>query len=351
MRMRVTIADIAREAGVSKATVSRILNDRADGVGAETRLRVRQIMERLDYTPSGAARDLATGKSRCIGLVLPDIGDPFSPLMIRGIEATLRGLGYGLFLCDSENDLEREKEQLRMLAQRRVEGVILNPALSGDAGQVELLERRSVPYVLLDRAIEGRPYLPGVFADNRAGARMGVEYLLTGGTRRLAFLNGPADMSVSQLREAGVADAFRAAGLDVTSFARGCGDYSVESGERYIDEALRGTAGSAASRPGTQLPFDTVFAANDRMAIGVVRALRKHGIDVPGTVEVMGFDDIELASLVEPPLTTVAQPAFDMGLQVARMLLQIIAGKRPPRKVMLLDPKLVVRGTTRARPR
>jgi LacI family transcriptional regulator len=341
--MSVTIADIAKEAQVSKATVSRVLNDRAEGVGAETRLRVKEVMRRLDFAPSGAARDLATGKSRCIGLVIPDIIDPFAPLMIRGIEAALRGLGYGLFLCDSENDLEREKEQLSLLVERRVEGVILNPALSGDASQVELLERRSVPYVLLDRGIEAGRSAPGVYTDNRAGARMGVEYLLSGGARRPAFLNGPEGLSVSRLREAGVEDAFRAAELDVMSIARGSGDYTVESGERFIDGLLNATG------PGPA--FDAVFAANDRMAIGAVRALRRQGIDVPGTVEVVGFDDIELASLVEPPLTTVAQPAFEMGRQAGRMLFQTIAGKRQSKKSLMLDPKLVVRGTTRPRQR
>jgi LacI family transcriptional regulator len=339
--MSVTIADIAREARVSKATVSRVLNDRADGVGAETRLRVKEVMERLDFAPSGAARDLATGRSRCIGLVLPDIVDPFSPLMIRGIEAALRGLGYGLFLCDSENDLEREKEQLRLLVERRVEGIILNPALSADASQLEVLERRSVPYVLLDRGIEAGRSVPGVYTDNRAGARMGVEYLLSGGARRLAFLNGPEGLSVSRLREAGVEDAFRAADLDFASIARGSGDYTVESGERFVDGLVDG-GGACPS-------FDAVFAANDRMAIGVVRALRRRGIDVPGTVEVVGFDDIELASLVEPPLTTVAQPAFEMGRQAAQILFQAIDGKRQLKKSLLLDPKLVVRGTTRPR--
>ena len=349
--MSVTIADIAKEAQVSKATVSRVLNDRAEGVGAETRLRVKEVMRRLDFAPSGAARDLATGKSRCIGLVIPDIVDPFSPLMIRGIEATLRGHGYGLFLCDSENELEREKEQLRLLVERRVEGVILNPALSGDASQLELLDKRSVPYVLLDRGIEAGRSLPGVYTDNRAGARMGVEYLLAGGARRLAFLNGPEGLSVSRLREAGVEDAFRAAGIDVASIARSSGDYTVESGERFVDGLLDGHGPSpAASLVSYSPPFDSVFAANDRMAIGAVRALRRRAIDVPGTVEVVGFDDIELASLVEPPLTTVAQPAFEMGKQAARMLFQTIDDKRQLKKALLLDPKLVVRGTTRPRP-
>jgi DNA-binding LacI/PurR family transcriptional regulator len=178
---------------------------------------------------------------------------------------------------------------------------------------------------------------------------MGVEYLLSGGARRIVFLNGPEGLSVSRLREAGVEDAFRAADLDVAPIARGSGDYTVESGERFVDGLLDANGPTPVlSRADSSPRFDAIFAANDRMAIGAVRALSRRGIAVPGTVEVVGFDDIELASLVEPPLTTVAQPAFEMGRHVARMLLQIIAGDRQLKSVML-DPMLVVRGTTRPR--
>jgi LacI family transcriptional regulator len=344
--MRATIADIAKEAGVSKATVSRVLNERVEGVGAETRLRVKAVMERLEFEPCGVARGLATGKSLSVGLVVPDIADPFFPLLIRGIEDALRGEGYGLFLCDSGLDIEKEKESLRKLLEKRVDGVILNSTMSDCDCQLDLLDRRLVPYVLLDRMIEARPSAAGVYADNRKGARMAVEFLLGGGARRPLFINGPAELSVSKLRGAGVEEACRDGGLDLAALLRGEGDYSVESGERAVDSLL----GSSGSKQGaSRLPFDAVFAANDRMAIGALRALRRRGIGVPKEVEIVGFDDIEAAHLVEPPLTTVAQPAFEMGRESALLLLKLIEGKKPRKRAIVIEPVLVIRGTTRPR--
>lgn len=338
--MSVTIADIAKEAGVSKATVSRVLNESAEGVGPETRLRVKAVMERLDFEPCGVARGLATGRSSSIGLVIPDIADPFFPLLIRGIEDALRDEGYGLFLCDSGLDIAKEKEQVRMLLEKRVDGVILNSTLSDCDCQLDLLDRRGVPYVLLDRMIEARPAAAGVYADNLKGARLAMGHLLGGGARRPLFISGPAALSVSKLRRAGAEAACRDRGLDPASMLRVEGDHSVESGER-LTASLLGADG---------LPFDAVFASNDRMAIGAMRALKARGIEVPGRMEVVGFDDIEAASLVEPPLTTVAQPAFEMGRESALLLLKLIEGKRPRKRTIVIEPALVVRGTTRPRP-
>ncbi len=336
-----TIADIAKEAGVSKATVSRVLNERPEGVGAETRSRVKSVIEKLDFEPCGVARGLATGKSRSIGLVIPDVADPFAPLLIRGIEDALRSRTYGLFLCDSDRDIAKEKEHVRMLLEKRVDGVILNSTISDCDCQLDLLDKRSVPYVLLDRIIEARPSGAGVFVDNRKGARMAAELLLDGGSRRLLFINGPEELSVSKLRKAGVADAYLARGIDPSSVLYGTGDYSVASGERVTGACL----GSAGGKPG----FDAVFAANDMMAIGAMRVLKRRGLRVPADVEVVGFDDVEPARLVEPALTTVAQPAFDMGRESALMLLRLIDGKRPRTRTMLMEPTLVIRETTRPR--
>jgi LacI family transcriptional regulator len=339
--MGVTIADIAKEAGVSKATVSRVLNERAEGVGPETRLRVKAVIARREFEPCGVARGLATGKSRSVGLVVPDIADPFFPLLIRGIEDALRSRSYGLFLCDSDRDISKEKEQVRMLLEKRVDGVILNSTISDCDCQLDLLDRRSVPYVILDRIIEARFSAAGVYVDNRKGARMATEFLLSGGARRLLFVNGPAELSVSKLRRAGVEDACRAGGMDLAAVQHGNGDYSVESGERFFDALLDSSRGVPS--------FDAVFAANDRMAIGSMRSLRKHKVAIPAEVEVVGFDDIETSRLVEPPLTTVAQPAFDMGRECALLLLRLIDGQRPRKRTIVMDPTLVIRGSTRQR--
>jgi LacI family transcriptional regulator len=341
--MRTTIADIAREAGVSEATVSRVLNERTEGVGAATRARVKQVMARMEFEPCGVARGLATGKSSSVGLVIPDVADPFFPLLIRGIEDVLRRRGYGLFLCDSDLDIRREEEHVRMLLEKRVDGVILNSTLSDCDCQLDLLEKRSVPCVMLDRSIEVRPGGAGVYVDNRKGARMATELLVKGGARRLLFINGPEQLSVCKLRRLGMEDAWQEAGLDPAAIRRGSGDYSVESGERVAEAHL-----DAPGLPGGK-PFDAVFAANDRMAIGAMRALKRHGWRIPEEIEVVGFDDVEPARLVEPPLTTVAQPAFAMGRKSAELLLALIDGKKPRQRMIVMEPALVLRGTTRPR--
>lgn len=335
-----TIADVAREAGVSLATVSRVVNDKAEGVGAATRRRVKEVIARLGYEPCGVARGLATGKSRTVGLVVPDIADPFYPLIIKGAEEALRDLGYGTFLCESDRDMAKEKAHLRILVEKRVDGVILDSTESDCGSQLEVLERRGIPYVLLDRMMEARPSAPGVYSDNHEGGVLATSHLLDRGARRICFVGGPSEIALSRLREAGMADACRARGLDPATVVRTSGDFSVASGERAIEPLLGGSGGSP--------PFDAVFAASDRMAIGAMRALRRRGLRVPEDVQVVGFDDIELAALVEPPLTTVAQPSFEMGRRSAELLLRLIDGRRPRKRSILLEPALVIRGTTRS---
>jgi len=339
--MKPTISDIANEAGVSLATVSRVLNDKAEGVGPETRARVKAIIERLGYEPCGVARGLATGRSRTVGLVVPDIADPFYPLLIKGAEDELRRRGYGLFLCDSDLDIAKEKEHVRILMEKRVDGVILDTTLTDCDCQLDMLESRAVPYVLLDRAIEGRASAAGVYSDNRGGALRAAAYLLDGGARRILYIDGPRGLALSRLRREGVEAAFRERGLDPSALLDSSGDYSVASGERAMDAVLDDSGGRAR--------FDAVFSSNDRMAIGALRALKKRGIRVPEDVEIVGFAGIELAAFVEPPLTTVAQPAFEMGRRGARLLLSLAEGERPAEPTIILEPELVVRGTTRKR--
>jgi LacI family transcriptional regulator len=345
--MRTTIADIAKAAGVSEATVSRVLNERTQGVGAQTRLRVKEIMAQMDFAPCGVARGLATGRSLAVGLVIPDVADPFFPLLIRGIEDALRKRGYGLFLCDSDQDIRKEAEHVRMLMEKRVDGVILNSTLSDCDCHLDLLDRRSVPYVLLDRIIEVRPGGAGVYVDNRKGGRMATELLLQGGARRLLFINGPEALSVCKLRWLGVQDAFQARGLDPSLIRYQAGNYSVESGEQAAEAFLQAAQAQGQAAEGT--PCDAVFAANDRMAIGAMRALKRHGLRIPEQVEVVGFDDVEPGRLVEPPLSTVAQPAFEMGRKSAELLLALIDGKKPRKRMIVMEPALVLRGSTRPR--
>lgn len=337
MSMRATISDIAKEAGVSLATVSRVLNNKTDGVGADTRRRIKDIIERLEYEPCGLARGLATGNTRSVGLLVPDISDPFYPHLIKGAEEELRDKGYGLFLCDSDLDGVKEKEHLRILLEKRVDGVILDPVASEDDSCLWLLEKHGVPYVLLDRAIDRREGAAGVYADNLAGARTAAGYLLDGVARNIAYIDGPKGLSIASMRRKGAEEAYKARGLDPASMRLVQGDYSIKGGERAAEEILAGGA------------FDAIFASNDRMAIGALRVLKRRGVAVPGEIELMGFDGIELASLVEPALTTMEQPTFEMGRRAAALLLALAKGEVPEERTVMLEPRLVARETTKPR--
>lgn len=342
--MGLTISDIAAKAGVSKATVSRVLNRRPEGVGAETRARIEAIVRETGFQRSAVARTLATGESRTIGLIIPDITNPFYPLLVRGVEGALRQSGYSLLLCNSDRSIEKESDYVRVLLEKGVDGVILDSAASDCDCQLKLLDDKGVPCVLLDRAITGRRKRNGVFVDNRHGAHEAASYLFSRDRRALIFINGPADLSQSRQRLAGVVDAVREKGLPDTALHVLDGDFSLASGYRLTLDLLD----RAGRRHDRRLPFDAIFAANDVMAVGALRALKQRGVAVPDEVEVVGFDDIELASLVEPPLTTVSQPTLEMGARSAELLLRLVAGERPRAKNLILKPRLVLRGTTQA---
>lgn len=342
--MKITISDIAKQAGVSKATVSRVLNHHPEGVGAEKRAQIQAILNETGFQPSGFARGLATGKSHSIGLIIPNITNPFYPLLVRGVEDVLNRAGYSLFLCNSDGNLVKEKEYVRVLLEKGVDGVILNSAASNCDCHLSLLDSQGVPHVTLERIIEGQLTSYGVFLDNREGARLATRYLLSQEGCRLAYLNGPAEHSQSKLRRAGLEDVLSEKGFPLASVRILQGDDSIQSGQLLIGEALDNWEYDRSSgRP----PFNAVFAGNDLMAVGAMQALKLHNIKVPDEVQIIGFDDIELAQLVEPALSTVSQPTFEMGSRSAELLLQLISGKKPRSKTVTMKPTLVLRGTTK----
>ena len=340
--MKITLADIAEKAGVSKATVSRVLNNRPEGVGQATRARIQQIVEATGFQPSGVARGLATGKSRTVGLIIPDIANPYFPMLVRGVEMALSKAGYSLFLCNSACSILKEKDYVQLLMEKGVDGVILDSAESECDCQLELLEKKGVPFVLLDRNIRGRAGSVGVFVDNHQGAQLAASHLFAREDCSLLFLNGPVDLSLSMLRLAGVEDVMRAKGVPANRLTVLHGDYSIES----VYQLILGLIASA--KTPSQLPFNAIFASCDLMAVGALRALKARGFDVPQDVEIIGFDDIELARLVEPPLSTVSQPAMEMGALSAELLLRMIKGSLPRPKTRIMKPTLVLRGTTRS---
>jgi LacI family transcriptional regulator len=336
--MKPTIADIAKKAGVSKATVSRVLNDKSEGVSDATRVRIKALIQELAFQPCAVARGLATGKSRSVGLIIPDIANPFYPPLVRGIESVLFKRGYGLFLCDSDKDPEKEKEHIRSLLEKRVDGVILSSVISDCDCQLDLLDERRTPYVLLDRIIETRKAGAAVYLDNRRGAKIATEHLIERGTSRLLFINGPEDFALSKLRLLGVQDAWNEGAEPRNPIIIRHGNYTATSGELIVEALLQDAEG----RPS----FNGIFAANDMMALGALRSLKRWKIRLPQDVVLIGFDDVEAAQYVEPPLTTIAQPTFEMGKKGAELLLRLMDGEKPRKRIVVMEPTLVIRGTT-----
>lgn len=336
---KLTISDIAARAGVSKATVSRVLNDRAEGVGPKTRERVRAILQETGFQPSSVARGLATGQSRSIGLIIPDVINPFHPALVGGAEAALSAAGYSLFLCNTGSNGAKQGDYIRVLIDKRVDGVILDSVGFEAETQVRLLEREGIPVVLLDCVIGDRSSRYGVFLDNHHGVGEAMGFLFRRPDRRLLYIGGPPDVSQSVDRRDGVEAIARERSLGPDRLTILDGDFTLDCGCRLMKDLIKAAGGGP-------LPFNGVFAANDMMALGVLKALRQAGIAVPDDVEVMGYDDIAFAHLIDPPLSTVAQPARDMGAASAELLLRLINGDKPRRKTVVMKPRLMLRGTT-----
>lgn len=311
--MAATIADVAELAGVSTATVSRVLA----GVGRarpDTRARVLDAARALDYRPSEVARSLQRRSTQTIGLVITDIENPYFPQLVRSVEDGARAAGYAVLLCNAADDPEREAFYLELLADRRVDGLIIAASSLG-VRHVEWLASPPVPVVLVNTAAPDLG-LPSVTSDNELGARLATEHVLGLGHRRLGFLRPPPRNVDAPLRLAGIRSAMLDAGLAPHELAIATGDPLVGGGEVATEALLRTAPATTA-----------ILAYNDLMAIGSLRALRRHGRRVPADMSVVGFDDVAMAAYVDPPLTTIVQRTDVMGQWAIDRLLTAM---RPP---------------------
>lgn len=325
-----SIKDVARLAGVSTATVSRTLAE-PDKVAAQTRDKVRDAIRRSGYVRNELARSFRMQSTQTILVLVPDIGNPFYSLIIQGLEEVARRHGYRLLLGDTQNHPEREGEYLQGVMQRQVDGVIsLGHTLPSP---LPLKDGRPVPLVMACEYLHDTS-VTSVSIDNVAAAKLATRHLLDLGHRRIAFINGPAATPLSKDRLRGYRAALREAGISYDSALVVRGDFSLASGERATAALLHG-----------KRKFTALFAASDAMAIGAIKTLRAHGIDVPRAVSVVGFDDIEFAQYVDPPLTTVHQPRRDIGRATMARLIASLDGSAAPERVVL-GHELVVRGST-----
>jgi len=331
----VTLKALAARLGVHPSTVSRVANgDPSLRVTAVTRERIEAVLRETGYRPNGIARSLKLRQSFVLGVIVPDITNPFFASMYRGIEDASLPRGYNVILCNTDGSPDRERSQLEMLLERRVDGLMLASAYLQDPS-VRRLRADRLPHVLVNRFSD--PEDPFVGSDDQAGARTVTEHLAQLGHARIGHLSGPRRVSTSVLRLRGYQAGLQAAGLEFDP------RLVVESG--YIEEGGLRAALKLLDRPDLERPT-AVFAVNDLAALGVYDACRRLGLGIPGDLAVAGFNDIANASKLDPPLTTIQVPVHEMGVVAAGILIdQVESGELSSRRVVFA-PQLVVRGST-----
>lgn len=325
----VKIVDVAKQAGVSTATVSRVLNGKVF-VAEKLRERVETAVAELGYNPNMAARNLRTLRSSKVLLLVPDISNPFFGKVIRGAEQAARQAGFAVVLGDTRNDPAFEDQYATMLARREVDGLIfLGHRLPKPLRKLVAQRTAGVPVV---NGCEPAPQLglSSVHIDNVQAGRDATDYLLGLGHRRIGVVTGPLSSPLSQDRLSGVGDAMRACPDGVLSVRTG--DFSIESGFREARELIGGGA-------------TALFCFSDEMALGAMSAIGEAGLVCPGDISVVGFDDVRFASFSAPALTTISQPADEIGSRAMELLLRHIADPAAEPEVVVLPHRLVVRGS------
>ena len=328
------IGDVAAAAGVSPATVSRVMNG-SGTVSPDRAAAVLEAAQRLGYTPSGPARALRQQRARVWAAIIADIENPFFTEMVRGIADVASTEGHRLVLCNTDEDIDKEAAYLGVALAEQMAGVVIALA-SADSDLRPLLDRR-VPVVAVDRRpTHYEDALDSVVVDNALGARQATEHLIAGGAARIACITGPARATTAQERLTGYQQGLAGAGRRSVAALVRHADFRAEGG--YA--AARGLL-AAKDRP------DALFVANNLMTLGALRAARDVGLRVPDDLLLVGFDDAPWTTLMDPQLTVVAQPTYEMGRQAARLL--ATASPDLPARHVVLPPTLVVRGSSQPR--
>ncbi len=332
----VTIKQVAQHAGVSRATVSRVLNHHPK-VNPDLRERVLASVAALNYQPNAVARSLRRKETHAIGLIVPDNRNAFFAEIARGIEQYCYGAGYSVYLCNSADDEAKEIEYCHNLYQRRVAGIIMS-ITGATADGIRYLRDRSMPFVLVDR---GYPNIEAdsIQCDHYAGACTAMEYLIGLGHRRFGLVIGRPHHPPVRDRLQACIDVLQRYGYQLDpALIRETGSYEFEAG--YLAATCLLASSESHERP------TAIFAFNDQMAIGVMRYAQEHGISVPGQLSIVGVDNIPISSFVTPRLTTVAQPMADLGRTAAQLLLERIQGISGGSVRQFLPTELIVREST-----
>jgi LacI family transcriptional regulator len=338
--MAVGVKDIALAAGVSLGTVSNVLNH-PERVSARTRARVEQVMADVGFVPNESARQLRAGRSRTLAYVVLDVSNPFFTDVAKGVEETVSARDLSLFVCNSDNRADREKNYLNRLEEQRVAGVLLTP-VDPESPLLDQISARGTPIVIVDRTRPGGTHC-SVAVDDVLGGRLALEHLLDRGHERIAFIGGPATIGQVRDRHAGALAALADAGLDESNLLR------IDTSTLSVSEG-RQAAQRLAGIPGARRPT-AAFCANDLLALGLLQQCVTTGVSVPGDLAIVGYDDIEYAGAAAVPLTSVRQPRLRLGRTAAELLLDEVENPDHAHQQITFTPELVARASTDRPPR
>ncbi|MEV0828947.1 LacI family DNA-binding transcriptional regulator [Nonomuraea rubra] len=328
------IQDVARHAGVSAATVSRVLNGRST-VNPELAARVHAAVRELGYRPNGVARNLRRRQTTLWAVLISDVGNPFFTSLVRGVEDGGRQFGYSVVLCNTDENRAREAEYIAVALADNMAGVIISPA--DDNTDISALVAAGTAVVTIDREL-AETEVDAVMVDNERGAEMATGHLLESGYRRIACITGPRRMSTAMQRLRGYQRALRSAGLPQDRALIRHADFREEGGYSAMASLLE-----------EGVEIDAIFAANNLMTVGAVECLTERGVPIPDRVGVIGFDDIPWARLFRPGLSTVRQPTYELGRAAAQLLADRIDNPARPTARLVLQTELHPRESSRTR--
>jgi LacI family transcriptional regulator len=327
------IQDVAKRAGVSISTVSRVVNGTAN-VNSEVKARVTSAIQELRYVPSRAARSLRTNYSTIIGLLVSDIQNPFFMGLIQGVEDIAQQHGYSLILCNSAENFQKEQQYLEVLYNEHVAGTIIVPTRE-QQHPLHLFQERKMPIVAVDRRIKD-PNIDAILVDNVRGAREAVEHLIANGYQRIGVITGPMTITTGRERIEGYRQALREAEIKLDPTLERFGSFQVDSGQLLANELLS-----------LEPPIDALFVGNNLMTMGALQAIDAHNLRIPDDLAVVGYDEMPWSSLNVISLTTVTQPVYELGVAAAQRLFQRLQNPGiQARQEIILSSTLRIRGSS-----
>lgn len=329
--MKLTLEEIAKIAGVSKATVSRVINNVPSGVGEKTRRHVQNVLSELNYSSDSVVPSM---RSKSLALILPDITNPFFADIARSVTRRAFLENYVVILIETEFSEEKEQEYFPKIISKKVDGIILVSSGRDCKNSHLLPEKYGIPMVLLDRKLNGVHSYPGIYSDNEYAAFDCCMRLIESGSREIVFISGPLNVSTSTERMNGYKGALTHYNIPFDRSKVRIGNYTVESGYKAILELEK-----------ESISYSAVLAANDLMALGALRALKEFSYKIPEEKQIIGFDNIDFSQYCEPSLSTVQQPSIQMGSKAVETLLKIINGEKVS-QVTRLQPKILYRQST-----